>query len=296
MRTLPVLLSAVLCSGLLAQAAGLRGPANEHPLVERLQAPDPAAAERVITIEATAEVRVVPSRLRLVFAVSATDGTPAAASTAVRNLLTSVKTQLGKAGVAEADLDVDFIAALPVFSWGVSQQVGKDAVVEKRTGFRVQYNVHAAVADEAAARTAIEAATSVDGVDLLAVDYWSADLEQRQAEAQQKALLAAQRKAQLLLAVFPKPPVPINVFEQTHVLFPQQLYQPIPRVEDSAGQWYSRNDLPHVPASRPLFTYYRGLFADLDVPDQVMPGRREIEVVSTVRLYFAAPERPQPMK
>jgi hypothetical protein len=54
--------------------------------------------------------------------------------------------------------------------------------------------------------------------------------------------------------------------------------------------------MPHVPASRPLLTYYRGLFADLDVLDQGLPGRRDIEIVSTVRLYFAAPERPQPAK
>jgi len=27
-----------------------------------------------------------------------------------------------------------------------------------------------------------------------------------------------------------------------------------------------------------------------------MPGKREIEIVSTVRLYFEAPERPQPAK
>ena len=80
---------------------------------------------------------------------------------------------------------------------------------------------------------------------------------------------------------------------QNKVLFPQQLYQTLPRVEDSAGQWYSEDRIPRVPAPRPLQTYYRGLFADVDAVEKVMPGKRDIEVVSTVRLYYAAPDRPQ---
>lgn len=294
MRTSLALLSAFLFStSLCAQAAGLRGGTSEAPQVPRLGPPDPVASERVITIEATAEVRVVPQRLRVVFAVSASGPTASAASAAGRALLATTKGLMVKAGIAEADLDTDFIAALPVYAWSVGKQNGKDAVLEQRTGFRVQYNLHAAVADENGALTAIEAATTGDGVDVLAVDYWSSDLEQKQLEAQQKALAAAQRKAKLLLAAFPEPPKPVNVHESTHLLFPQQLYHTLPRVEDSASQWYSDDRLPRVPASRPLQTYYRGLFADVNAGEKAMPGKREIEVVSTVRLYFAAPDRPQ---
>jgi uncharacterized protein YggE len=293
MRTLSVLLSAVFSVPVCAQDAGLRGGTHEAPQVPRLGPPDPASAERVITIEATAEVRVLPSRLRVVFSASALGATVSAASTAGRELVTATKAQLIKTGIAEADLDTDFIAALPVFGWNVEKQNGKDALIEKRTGFRVQYNLHAAVADETGARNAIEAATTGFGVDVVAVDYWSDQLEAKQQEARQKALAAAQQKAKLLLSAFAEPPKLVNVHEQTRVLFPQQLYQTLPRVEDSAGQWYSEDRMPRVPAPRPLQTYYRGLFADVDAVEKVMPGKREIEVVATVRLYYAAPDRPQ---
>lgn len=279
-----------------AQAAGLRGAGQEFPQVTRLGPPDPMVAERVITIEAVAEVRVSPSRLRVVFAASATGETASTASAAGRALLADTKAKLQAAGTAATAIDVDFIAAVPVYAWQVEQQNGKDVVAEKRVGTRVQYNLHVAVADEAAALTAIEAATASDGVDVLAVDYWSEDLAQKQVEAQQKALAAAQDKANLLLSVFTRPPQPINVHESTRVLFPQQLYQNLPRTEDSASAWHARDNLPRVPASRPLQVYYRGLFGDVDVRAAAMPGRREIEVVSTVRLYFEAPDRPPPAK
>jgi hypothetical protein len=133
--------------------------------------------------------------------------------------------------------------------------------------------------------------STIDGVELLAVDYWSSTLGDAQVEAQQPALAAAQRKAKVLLGVFADPPQPINVHENTRIVCPQQLYQAVPATEDNAATWYARNDLPRVPASRPLRIFYRRLFTDLDVTSPVMPGKREIEVVSTVRLYFESPSR-----
>lgn len=290
----PMWLCSVFCLTLplAAQAGGLRSGTSETPHLQRLGAPEPAVAERLITIEAQAEVRVVPSRLRIVFAVSASGPTASEASAAGRALLAQTKGKLVKAGLVEADLDTDFIAAVPIYGWSVGNQGGKDVLVEKRSGFRVQYNLHAYVADEAGALVAIEAATAGDGIDVIAVDYWSDNLAKKQSEAQQQALKAAQAKAALLLSVFPVTPTPVNVHESTRVLFPQQLYQTLPRVEDSAGNWYSRDEMPRVPASRPIQTYYRGLFEAVDAGSPVMPGKREIEVVSTVRLYYAAPERP----
>lgn len=83
--------------------------------------------------------------------------------------------------------------------------------------------------------------------------------------------------------------------ENTRVFYPQQLYQNLARAEDSAAaHWYGRDNLPRVPASRPLQVYYRGLFADIDAMEAAMPGRREIHVVATVRLYYEAPGRPAP--
>lgn len=277
----------------IAQAAGLRGAAQEEPLVQRLPAPDPATAERVIAVEAVAQVRVAPNVLRVVFALGATDESGGAASAAARALVVAARERLARAGVGAADVDVDFIAAVPVFAWSVEQQAGRDVVAERRTGTRVQYNLHVAVPDEAAALAAIEAALAGDGVELLAVDYWSEDLAAKRVEALQQALAAARQKAELLLAVFPHPPQPINVHESTRVLFPQELYQRLPPAEDS-GQvgWFPHGDLPRVPATRPLQVYYRGLFGDVDVLPAAMPGRREIEVLATVRLYYEAPGRP----
>ena len=175
-----------------------------------------------------------------------------------------------------------------------ARSMGKDALVERQVSVRVQYNLHVRTADEAAAQRAIEAATSRDGVSLLAVDYWSEQLDQQRIEAQQRALAAAQQKAQRLLAVFREPPRPVNVHESTTTLFPHQLYRSLPNAEDRAASWYSRDELPRLPASRPLQVYYRGLFADLDDATEAMPGARHIEVVSTVRLYFEAPHRAAP--
>lgn len=283
---------ALLAAVAVAQAAGARGAHAEPPLLQRALAPDPTTAERVITIEATAAVRVPATRLRLVFAVSATGDTGSAASEAVRALLAATEQRLRQIGIGAADLDVDFIAALPTYDWRAEKQADTRVLAERRSGTRVQYNLHVAVADEAAARAAIEAAGAGDGVHLLAVDYWSEELPARQREACAAALAAAKAKADVLLAVFAEAPRPINVHEQTRVLFPQQLYQQIPPTEDSAARWYPHDDLPRIPAARPLHVYYRGLFADVDAGEPTMPGKRDIEVVSTVRLYYQAPHRP----
>jgi uncharacterized protein YggE len=274
-----------------AQAAGLRGAEQEKPQIQRIGPPADAAATQFIVVEAVAEVRVAPTQLRLVFSVSATGETTSAASIASSRVVEATKQRLLTAGVPIADIDVDFIAAVPVYGWSIEDQKGRKVLVERRQATRVQNNLHVVVADEAKARIAIEAATAGDGVDLLAVDYWSQDLEAKQAEALQKAVAKAQAKAKTLLAVFPEPPRPINVHENTAILFPQQLYQNLPRAEDSGStSWFDR-ELAQIAATRPLLVYYRGLFADVDALDPRMPGAREIEVVSTVRLYFEAPHR-----
>ena len=298
MRTLTVV--ALFAITLPAQQGGLRAGTEAAPTVQRLGAPDPAVAERLITIEAVAEVRVVPSRLRVVFAVNAEGTTVPAASTACRTRLDVARDALLGAGIALPPtaigngemLDTDFIAAVPIYTWGLGKQGDHNAIVETKTGYRAQYNVHVEVKDEAGALRAIEVATAGDGVELLAVDYWSDDLEAHQLQARKKAMVAAKQKADLLLSFFTTTPTPVNVHEETNVIYPQQLYSTIPHVEESAGSWYSRDELPRVPASRPRQTYYRGLFGTIDSGDSRMPGKRDIEVVSTVRLYYKAPERP----
>lgn len=178
MRPIPVAVL-LLAPFLHAQDAGRRAGTYEVPLLTRLGPPDAATAERLVTIEAIAEVRVVPDRLRVVFSVDAEGTTVAAASAACRERLAAARTALVDGGVAavpasgkvEDAIDTDFIAALPVYAWGLGKQADHDAVVEKKTGYRAQYNIHVEVKDEATARQAIEIATARDGVELLAVDY-----------------------------------------------------------------------------------------------------------------------------
>lgn len=294
LRVLVLTTLSVLAPGVTAaQAAGLRGAAQEKPQIQRLGPPSEVAAVGFLVVEAVAEVRVAPTQIRLVFSVSATGETTSAASVASSKVVAATKERLVAVGVGATAIDVDFIAAVPVYGWSIDEQKGRKVLVERRQATRVQNNLHVVVADEAGARVAIEAATAGEGVDLLAVDYWSQDLEAKQAEALQKALAKAQAKAKTLLAVFPEPPRPVNVHEQTQILFPQQLYQNLPRAEDSGSTSWHDRELPQIAATRPLLVYYRGLFADVDVPDPRMPGAREIEVVSTVRLYFEAPHRPK---
>ena len=276
---------------LVAQAPGLAGGTSFPTLVPRLQAPDAATAERVITIEGVAEVRLPPTRLRVVFGVHATEATASAASVACRKLVDETKARLAAKNIGSADVDIDFIAVVPAYEWKVEETGDQKVAVERRTGARAQYNLHVAVADEAAALVAIEVVTVADGIDLIAVDYWSEEIAAKRAEAMAAALRAAQDKAKVLLAVFPTPPTPINVHEQTTVVQPQQLYEQVSRSDAATQSFWNR--LPHVNAVRPAFVYYRGLHADLDVMSPDLPGRRDLHVVATVRLYYEAPMRPQ---
>lgn len=261
LRRLPWILSLLLLAhSAAAQAAGFRAADAAVTTVTRLTMPGAVEAERLITIEGVAEVRVAPSRLRVVFAISAEGSHTAAASDAVRKRLAETKTALQAVGVAPTDIDTDFIAARPIYGWRVEKQGDRDVLAEVRTGVRVQHNLHVPVADEAAALATIEAVTARDGVELL--------------------------------AVFPEPPMPINVAETTRIFYPHQLYHALSASAETVTTYYSRDELPRVPAQRPLRVYYRGLFDDIDAPVATMPGKREIEIVSTVRLYYAAPGRP----
>jgi hypothetical protein len=178
-----------------------------------------------------------------------------------------------------------------VYTWAVEERAGGRVVAEKRSGFRVQDNVHVKASDEANARAALNAAYGVEGVELLVVDDWSSELRERRQDAQKQALAEARRKSDLLLSVFETRPPPINVHESTVVVFPKDLYATFQRAQWVPGH-YSGPDLPRLPALQPLNTYYRGLYEDVDVMDSTMPFRPQISVICTVAIYYAAPLRP----
>src|SRR5262249_41709924 len=154
------------------------------PKIVRNQPPDPVAAERLITVEGVAEVRVDATEMRLVFAVTVAAPTAAECQKSGDQRVRAVLDALAPAGVKPDAMDVDFIAILPVHVWEVEDRSGKRVMAEKQSGFRLQDNVHVRVPDEAGARAALKAACTVEGVELLTVDYWNGDVQKTRQEAQ----------------------------------------------------------------------------------------------------------------
>lgn len=272
-----------------AQAAGSAGGLAMGQMLSRLAPPEAADAERVITIEGVAEVRVAPTDLRIVLAHAVEAASAAESMRLGREGVAAVKAKLVSQELPAESFDVDFIAVLPVHAWNVEEQSGREVIAERRVAYRVQQNLYVRVPNEESALATIAKALEVDGVEVLAVNYWNAELPAQRQAALEKALAVARRKADLLLEGFAPRPVPINVHESCRILFPQDLYRSFARSQESEHFW--NRELPQIPATRPQNTYYMGLYEDLDAGDPRLPSRREIHVVATVRLYFAAPGR-----
>jgi hypothetical protein len=102
-------------------------------------------------------------------------------------------------GVAPENVVVDFIAVLLQYAWSVEKQGDAEVGIERKTGFRMQTNVHLAAKGESAAQVAISAAFQEGVTDIIAFDDWSKDLDEVQVAARGQALKAAQSKAEVLL-------------------------------------------------------------------------------------------------
>lgn len=281
-----------------AQSSGSRGGVSRSSAGEASTAPSDHAAERFITITGTAEVRVAASAIRVVLAINSSADSAAACQAAFVQKRDELIEALTPAGVARDAIVTDMIALLPVYAWRIEKQEGREVAVEHLTGYRLQNNVHVKVATEAQAQQAIAAALAHDVTDVIAVDHWSDTLDQHKATAQERALAEARRKATLLLgALFETKPMPINVHEQTRVVYPKDSYESFENAYAGAIQQnYGRDNIPTIATFRPKNTYYQGFFAAADVQDAAMPMEPEISVVSTVKLYYAAPGRPQRSK
>jgi uncharacterized protein YggE len=185
----------------------------------------------------------------------------------------------------------DLIAMLPVYEWRYQDQGGKRVGVESVRAYRQQLNVHVRTATEADARKVERLAFQKGIPDLIAVDYACSRLAGHRQRAQEAALTEARRKADLLLALFPKRPELINVHEETEVVAPRDQYVSFQNVyaEDAQVPWEER--VAHIKAPKPKNTFYEGLYADLDVRESSLPMRPQFSVVSTIKLYFASPVR-----
>ena len=249
------------------------------------------AAERYIVVDGSAELRVRPDALRIVFAVTTESVDPRACHAENQQRCTAFEGALGKLGLKPEAITRDLIAMLPVYDWTTVKQEGRTVATEKVVGHRLQCNVHVMVASEAQAQQAIAGAFEAGITEVIAVDHWCKDLDQQRRRAQELALQEAKRKAEFLLAVFAQRPVPINVQEQTSVVHPRDLYRSFENVNAAQQAFPWREEVARVYAFKPKNTFYEGFFRDLDVTDPKLPMQPELSVVSKVRLYYASPAR-----
>ena len=278
-----------------AQFSGSRGgisregaPVHAVPALEKLS---PEVAQRYITIDGQAELRVKPTEIRVVLAVTAEGKTPAECKRLVSESTETLTAAWRELGISQEDIVEDFIAVLPRYEFEIERIRDREVAVEKKVGYLMQSNVHLAVKSDAEAMSAINIAFENGVADIIAFDYWSRDLDQLKVKARAEAVKAAREKADVLLGtLFEKKPRVINLQESTRVCYPESLYESFANSSDADYQTsYSRRDIPQIRTFRPKNTYYRGLYLDGDVQSKELPMRSEISVVSVVRLYFESP-------
>lgn len=288
-----VLLVAALVSVPLAigQMVGSRGGAEPTADgVADLPLLDSTAAEGYITIEGRAEVRVRPTDVRMVLAVTSEAEMAPKCQQSIDTAIDGLRAAWAKMGIGPERVVVDFIAVLPRYEWVAAKHGDIDAEVEKKVGYRMQTNVHLAAHGEAEARAALSKALDQGITDIIAFDYWSKDLDDVKVKVRGEAVKAARGKADLLLGtLFADRPLVINVQEQTTVRYPESLYHSFTNTLEETVTGGYRRDVPYIGAYRPRNTYYRGLYIDGDVQPHELPMNPEISVISTVRLYFKSP-------
>jgi uncharacterized protein YggE len=283
-----------------AQMAGSRSGLEENPgRVDSMPLLDRDTAEGFIAIEGRAEVRVRPTQIRIVLAITSEGKTAQECERTIETTVKGLKESWSKLRIAPENIVEDFIAVLPLHEWTLEKRGGTDVGVEQRVGFRMQTNIHLAVPNDATAPAALTAAFAQGITDIIGFDYWSQELDAVKVQAREQALKAARGKSDVLLkSLFDNPPAVINVQEQTTVRYPESLYHSFVNSyqEEVTPAW--KSDMPFIRAYRPRNTYYRGLDSDGDIQAPGLPMHPEISVVSTVRLYFASPAaaRPRPKK
>jgi uncharacterized protein YggE len=276
----------------LAQFGGSRAGIGRTPAGASPGLPiwNPETAEAFLTIDATAEVRVRPTQIRVVLAVVSEAETAQLCQQQANEQIARLRAAWKQVDLDGDKIVEDFIAVLPRYEWQEEQRNGRDMLVEKRSGYRLQSNVHLAVPDEAAAQAALGMAFEQGVADIIAFDYSHDDLDAVKRQARAAALKEAQAKADLLLgAVLERMPPVINVQEDTAVHYPESLYHSFENVDDQQVVSGWRDGLPRIHAHRPKNTYYRGLIQGGDIQPRELPMKAEITVVSTVRLYYASP-------
>ena len=249
------------------------------------------AVERYITIDGSVELRVKPTQMRIVLAITTEGDTPVACHQAAKARISALQDDWNSAGFGKDRVVEDFIAILPVYDFQVEQQEGQPVAVERKVGYLMQSNLHVSVASNDEAYQALSIAFAHDVSDVIAVDYWSDEIDQVKAEASAKALEVAKQKSDRFLgALFDEKPRVINFQEQTKVYYPASLYESFDNSYDAEFRTsYNQRNMAIKRVFRPKNTYYRGLKFNGDVQAAELPMNPELSVVATVRLYFESP-------
>jgi uncharacterized protein YggE len=273
------------------QFGGSRAGLEQHDRgVASLPRLDREIAESYIAIDGRAEVRVRPTEIRVVLAVTSEGKTAQECQRSVATKVGRLRAAWTNLEIAPKDIVEDFIAILPVYQWELEKRGDVEVGVENKVGFRMQTNIHLSVPNDGKAPVALTAAFEQGVTDIIAFDYWSRELDEIKLKARGQAVKAALSKSDVLLgALFDERPAVINVQEQTTIRYPESLYHSFQNSVDQNVTSSWRRDIPFIRAYRPQNTYYRGLYSDGDVQASELPMHPEISVVSTVRLYFKSP-------
>ena len=217
-------------------------------------------ATRVITFTGTAELKIKPEKIRMVFAILSEGETGKECSDKIAKIEQSVIQSLVDNDIKKDDIVRDFIAVLPTYIWKPVEIEGERMVRQQRSGFRMQNNMHVLCNDEAQAMEVIELAFQQGVSDVVAFDYWSSKSDGAKKEARKMALEAAKEKAELLLSVFDEQPPIINIKETTTLHKPANLYRTFTRnLTESITLPRGWRDRPQIFAYRPQMTYLENL-------------------------------------
>lgn len=249
------------------------------------------AVERYITVDGSVELRVKPTQMRIVLAITTEGHTPVACHESAKARINALRDDWANAGFGADRVVEDFIAILPVYDFQVEQQEGQPVAVESKVGYLMQSNLHVSVKSNDEAYQALSIAFAHDVSDVIAVDYWSDEIDAVKLEASAQALeLAKQKSDRFLGALFDVKPVVVNFQEEAKVYYPASLYESFDNSYDAEFRTsYSQRNMAIKRVFRPKNTYYRGLKFNGDVQASELPMNPEISVVATVRLYFESP-------
>ena len=274
-----------------AQMSGSRGGVTTGASSVGLAKLSAQESQSVITIDGTAVLRLEPSRIRIVLALTTEAVSSSECHEKMDQQLQSLRSQWKTVGIKDDQIVEDFISVLPRYSFEMKDVNNRQVAIEQKVGYLMQTNLHVSVADDVEAMKALRTAFAANVTDIIAFDYWSDALDAKKKEALSQATKAAKEKADLLLSVLAKRPQVINVQEQTTVHYPESMYESFENSHSAqySQSYLSRHDIPRILLPRPQNTYYRGFLPNADVQPKSLAMKTELAIVSTVRIHYQSP-------